>query len=172
MEKVGVIAFAFGQQLLEIAGPSNEAVARVAIDVVHAEQQLGNDTFLSTQWEIALYCNERSKKPDHEVSSFNDPATHYINTKDALYGSLEYFKRNNIQRVIILAHPLHLWFIRHLIGFNIWRVEGFTFDRSYDKLLSKVPYDKSQGNHQWWTRGPVVFVTYLIKTLITKRHGS
>lgn len=172
MENVGIVAFAFGQQVTRASGPSNEAIAQVAISVAHDEQARGNNTFLSTQWEVALHCDSRSEFPDFRVSDYNDPKTHYIDTKGVLDASLQFFKSQDVKRVILVAHPFHLLFIRLLLATKLWRIGTVTVDTSYNKRLSVIPYDKSSGNRQSWTRGPFMFLIYLLKTLLTKKHGN
>ena len=173
MEKVGIIGFAFGQQKKYEAGPSNEQIAIVARYVLSEEENEGAEVFLSEQWEVAVYSTEElSLPPDFWVSTFRDSETHYINTKGVLDRSLEYFQSEGVTRVIMIAHPFHLVFIRLLIAARLWKVEGVRLDWSYVKELSYIPYDKSAGNVQWWTRGPFVFTAYLFKTLLTKKHGN
>lgn len=172
VETVGVIAFAFGQQVTETAGPSNEAIARVALDVMHEEQWKSNAAVLSTQWEVALYCDERAEPADFIVSHYDDPATHYIDTKGVFDASLGFFKSQGVRRVVLVAHPFHLLFIRLLIATKLWSIGEFQLDTTYNNSMASIPYDKSPGNRQKWTRGPVVFVAYLLKALLTKKHGN
>ena len=172
MEKVGIIAFAFGQQLTETAGPSNEAIGRAALDVAHEEQAWGNDTYLATQWEVAVYCDQRGESPEFVVSVYNDPQTHYIDTKGVLDASLEYFAAHGVTRIILVAHPAHLLAIRILIATRRWGIGNTWVDWKYNAETLRIPYDKSPGNHQKWTRGPVGFVAYLFKALLTKKHGN
>lgn len=169
---VGIIAFAFGQQMTEAAGPSNEAIAQIASVVRRSEQSLHNEVFLATQWEVALCCDEGVDKPDLQVSAYGDPETHYIDTKGVLDASLKYFRQRNVKRVILVGHPFHLWFIRLLIATKLWRIGAVQLDTRYDERMIAVPYDRSPGNRQSWTRGPVVFVAYLVKALLTKKHGN
>jgi hypothetical protein len=172
VENVGIVAFAFGQQVTKASGPSNEAIAQVAISVRHDEQARGNNVFLSTQWEVALYCDARSEYPDFQVSDYNDPKTHYIDTKGVLNASLQYFKGHDVKRVILITHPFHLLFIRLILATKLWRIGTVKLDTSYNKRLSAIPYDKSSGNRQPWTRGPFAFLIYLLKILLTKKHGN
>jgi hypothetical protein len=172
VEIVGVIAFAFGQQANETAGPSNEEIAKVAIAIVHDEQSVENEVYLSTQWEVEVYCDERSESADFVVSTFGDSETHYINTKDVLDASLKHFGSRNVTRVVLVGHPLHLFFIRLLIATKRWDTGDVKLDWKYRRRMSNIPYDTSPGNQQAWTRGPIVFIAYLFRALLTKKHGN
>ena len=173
MEKVGIIACAFGQQAEDKPGPSNEWIGKVTSYIRHLEQKKGNTPFVSTQWEIAGYMDTRLGDPaNFWVSVYQDSETHYIDTKGVLDRSLKYFQSKGVTRVIILAHPFHLFFIRLLITMRLWKVGKVQLDWSYSRELNFIPFDKSEGNVQSWTRGPFVFVAYLFKALLTKKHGN
>jgi len=169
VESVGIIAFAFGQQggKTPVAGPSNEAISDVTEYIAEKEFELGNDTMVAAQWETKLGI----QGVDFTASEFNSP-THYISTKDVMDSSLAFFKQQGVYRVIFVAHPFHLLFIRLLIKADVWKVEDVKIDYQYNKLLRMIPYDRSEGNIQWWTGNPVTFVTYLVKAQLTKSHGS
>ena len=172
IERIGVIAFAFGQQETHTAGPSNEAISQIALAVVDTERAFGNEVYLATQWETALYCDERSEHPDVRVSEFGSPATHYIDTKGVLDSSIRAFAEHGVQRLVFVAHPLHLFFIRLLVATKIWSIGNATVVNEYHSQMQSIPYDTSPGNRQSWTRGPFVFIAYLAKTLVTGRHGT
>lgn len=171
MEKVGIIAFAFGQQVTETAGPSNEAIGRVALDVAHEEQAWGNDTYFSTQWEVALYCEQKGELPEFLVSTYGDPRTHHLSTKSVLDASLEYFAVHGVTRIVLIAHPAHLLAIRILIATRRWDIGNVWVDWKYSGETLRIPYDTSPGNHQAWTRGPVRFVAYPFSNLLARKHG-
>ncbi len=38
--------------------------------------------------------------------------------------------------------------------------------------MKHIPYDRTPGNIQWWTRSPFAFIAYLIRVLVFKKHGS
>ena len=170
-ENVGVIAFAYGQQRAKTAGPSNEVIGSIALYVKCEEQKQGREVQLATQWEVDVYCDEQSQPADLRVSEYCDAETHYIDTKRALDDSLVYFKKHRVTRIILVGHSLHLWSIRLLIATKQWDVGTVTIDTRYKKRMLAVPFDKSLGNQQRWTRGPIVFIAYLVKVLLTKKHG-
>jgi len=76
-----------------------------------------------------------------------------------------------VTRVVIVAHPLHLQIIRTFVDLGWWSLGGMEMDEQFNKLMRSVPYDRDPGNLQPWTRDPIRFVTYLMKVLVTKRHG-
>jgi len=171
-EKVGVIGCAFGQQDTETAGPSNEMIGRVVRQIVNEEQRLGNEAYISTQWEVECFLEEWAEPADFLVSEYDDPETRYIDTLGVIKKSLDIFEQLDVTRIIIVAHPLHMVFIRLLISTKIWKVGDVKVDWSYGSNMKVIPYDKSLGNQQSWTRGPFVFIAYLFKTLFTGKHGN
>jgi len=169
---VGIIAFAFGQQVTQTAGPSNDAIAKVTLEVKDQERNDGHPVLLVTQWEVALSCIERFEPPDLAVSAYDDPSTNYLTTKEVLDLGLQYFQSRGVRRVILIAHPLHMLLIRTLLTAKAWKVGNAMIDWSYGDRMSTIPYDKSSGNRQWWTRGPVSFLWYVLRAVFTKKHGS
>lgn len=174
MGNVGVIAFAFGQpgETYPIqVGPSNDKITDVTQEIVRLEGLNGNTAYVTAQWETSGL----DEVPDTQVllvSMRNDPETHYIDTKGVLDKSMEYFVREDIQRIVLVAHPLHLFFIKFLIKMKFWDTGDLVIDHQYDWMMKQVPYDRSKTNVQRWTRGPIRFVGYLVKAFVTKRHGS
>lgn len=173
MGKVGVIAFAFGQQGEEKypqPGPSNEAIRNAAWGIYSAEVQDGNQPMIAAQWETSL--GLPSTYINLLVSRFENRDTDYVSTKYVLDKSIAFFKEHGVKRVIFVAHPLHLFFINLLVKTGIWKVDGMKIDHQYDKVMKTVPYDRSPGNVQWWTRNPVAFVAYMAKAFVTNKHGA
>lgn len=165
---IGVIAFAFGQTENQSAtGPSNQAIAQVAKRICEMERKQVN---ITAQWETSAPLTTLGV--DHYQVSHFEQETHYVSTKEALDASLKYFRQQGVDEVIFVAHPFHLKIIRLLIDIGVWKLPGFTVNRRYDLLMRGISYDQSSENIQWWTRGPLVFVTYLVKSLLTRRHGS
>ncbi|MAU34180.1 hypothetical protein CL689_05905 [Candidatus Saccharibacteria bacterium] len=160
--RYGIIALAFGLHKDE-AGPSNEAIFEVASNI---KQQLPG-ALLASQWEVNLAANDGDV--DFVVSS--QATREYITTKEAIDRCLEEFMAAGVTRVVIVAHPLHLQIIRTFVDLGWWSLGGMEMDEQFNKLMRSVPYDRDPGNLQPWTRGPIRFVTYLMKVLVTKRHG-
>lgn len=174
MEKVGVIAFAFGQHggNHPVAGISNDAIARVASKICISERAHGKKIVVATQWEVAhsLRYSSELGEPDFCASKFGGD-THYVDTKTVFNASMQYFKGQGVDRVIFVAHPLHLFFIHLLVETGGWYIDGLVVDHQYAKTMRHIPYDTSEGNVQWWTKGPLSFILYLAKVLLTRKHG-
>ena len=173
MGKVGIFAFAFGQQgevNYPVAGPSNHRITMTAWQIYAKEKRADNDPTIAAQWETAVGLPEMYV--GFPVSRFGSKATHYITTKYMLDEGVAYFKACGAERVIFVGHPLHLFFINLLVKTGVWDVEGMTVDHQYDKMMKTVPYDKSAGNIQWWTRNPFAFIVYMTEALFTGKHGS
>lgn len=171
MGKVGIIAFAFGQQGekgFPLAGPTNCKITMTTWRIYAAEKRAGNDPMIAAQWETSLGLPRTYVRL---VSQFDDRAG-YVDTKMVLDKSIEFLTENDAERVILVGHPLHLFFIKLLIKMDVWKIGNIRVDSQYDKLMKSIPYDQSPGNVQWWTRNPVVFVAYMAKALVTRKHGA
>lgn len=172
MDKIGIIAFAFGQQTTQTAGPSNEAIGQVALDIQQYHARSGAQVALITQWEIAPYITSQGRRVDYTVSTYGDKGTHYITTKDVLSIALAYLKHYKVNQIIFVAHPFHLRIINLFVKLKIWRLDGFTLLATHRRQVKRIPYDTSEGNVQWWTRNGRSFLLYLFKILLTRQHGK
>jgi hypothetical protein len=171
MEKVGIVAFAFGQHQGDhpVAGISNSAIAHRTSNIRAGERARGNEVVVVTQWETALGLSY-SSEPDFCVSKFGSD-THHVDTKTVFDASMRHFKDQGVGRVVFVAQPLHLFFIHLLVRTGRWSTGGLAVDSQYVKTMQHIPYDTSEGNTQWWTKGPLVFILYLGKVLLTRKHG-
>lgn len=176
MKTVGVIGFAFGQHPDGSAGVSNERIARLLSQRRNKEQARGNVVLLGTQWEVATaFRTLGTPELDCVVSQYGDPATEYLTTEQVLRASLSYFDTRGVDEVIFVGHPLHIVIIRLLLLTGVWRLDGGTTGarhRIVSRSLDYVPYDKSPGNAQWWTRSTWPFLRYLVGIALTRRHGD
>lgn len=161
----GIIACAFGQQVTNIAGPSNEAIGDVALRI---KRLTGG--FISTQWEVGAYLNAINKPADHLVSAFGTKS-HYVTTQQVFTDSLSYFKGvGDVTDIAIVAQPMHLMVIRLVM--KDWEIDPhLKFMRNYDQLMRQIPFDRSKGNIQKWTRGPIRFSAYLVRAKLFGIHG-
>lgn len=171
--RVGIVAFAFGQHGGEhpVAGISNRTITCRASNIRVTERARGHEVLMATQWETALDMHHPNNTGFFCASKFGG-STQYVDTKTVFDESVRYFKHQGVDRVIFVAHPLHLFFINLLMKTGRWSVDRLTIDDQYTKGMRHIPYDTSEGNTQWWTKGPIVFVLYLAKTLLTRKHGS
>lgn len=162
---VGIIACAFGQQSTNTAGPSNEAIGRIARQIKQATGGL-----ISTQWEVDAYLQSVGDHADHLVSAFGTDS-HYVTTEQVFDSSLAFFKTTNVTEVIIIAQPMHLKVIRLVM--NGWvHDSNVRFSRRYDHLMRQIPFDRSPGNQQGWTQGPIRFGAYLVRAKLFGTHGK
>jgi len=173
VETVGIIAFAFGKQKTELGrgtGPSNESIGETAVDVAGMERRRGNKVLLSGQWETTG-TKALQNEEVFEVSHFEDDPN-YIKTKDVIIRSVRYFKQNGAQRLIIVAHPLHRPFIEAFIRLRLYKIDGLRLNTWYNSLMARIPYDRTPGNEQWWTRNGFLFIVYLVRSVFTGIHGK
>lgn len=162
----GIIACAFGQQATNTAGPSNKAIGDIALRI---KQLTGG--FISTQWEVEAYLGAINKPADHLVSAFGTES-HYVTTEQVFTDSLSYFEEvGGVTDIVIVAQPIHLKVIRLVM--KDWEIDPhLSFIRSYDQLMHKIPFDRSEGNVQLWTRGPIRFGSYLVRAKLFGTHGT
>lgn len=172
-DTVFVIVFAFGQQrdrTQPLAGPSNEELATAATEIYMEEAVKGTATHIASQWEVIAANQRFSKFARTHLSEFSTD-THYLTTRQVLESGVEAALTAKADRLVLVAHPLHLFFIKLLIKSGAWKTGGLPVDHQYDKLMRAVPYDRSPGNIQWWTKGPLRFITYLARAAATRQHG-
>ena len=163
---IAVIAFAFGQQQQYTPGPSNEAIGTAALRIRRMTKGV-----LATQWEVDVFLRTVRQPADFVVSEYGTES-HYLTTEQAFTKSLEYFDSlGDIDEIVLVAHPVHLMVLRHVMkrwnGYSRYR-----FTRRYDYMLRQIPWDRSRGNTQRWTRGFLRFVIYLAKASLTGQHGE
>ena len=164
-EKLGIIGLAFGMPAPSSNdSPSNAAIARVAERIKFENP---GSRFV-TQWEVA---DQSTRTAVNAIVS--DGATReYITTEEALWRCVERHSRIGIDRIVIVAHPAHLRLVKVFIKLRIWRFPGVEFVTCYDTRMKAIPYDRSPANRQWWTKSRRHFALYLVKTLLTRRHGA
>lgn len=165
MMPIGIMACAFGQQGTYTAGPSNEAIGQVALEIKHATAGV-----IATQWEVQAHMTKIGEPADHVVSEYDTPS-HYVTTQQVFARSLAYFKTVDVSKVVIVAQPLHLKAIR-LVMKDWVANSGLSFTREYDYLMRRIPFDDSPGNVQDWTRGPLRFGAYLVRAKLFDKHGN
>jgi hypothetical protein len=162
---IGIIACAFGQQKMNTAGPSNEAIGRVALQI--KQQQ---DAVISTQWEVDSYLKSIGQPADNVTSSYGSDS-HYVSTEEVFKRSFDFFKETDVSEAVIIAQPMHLFVIR-LVMKDLMASSGLNFRKDLDHLMRSIPFDRSNGNQQPWTRSPIRFGAYLVKVKLTGTHGS
>ena len=165
MMPIGIIACAFGQQRTNTAGPSNEAIGRVALQI---KQKTG--AVISTQWEVEAYLRSIGESADNLVSTYASE-DHYVTTEQVFTRSLTFFEKIGVTQAVIVAQPMHLKVIRLVM--KDWVSDSdIRFTKTYDHLMRQIPFDRSKGNRQEWTRGPIRFGAYLVRAKLFGTHGS
>jgi hypothetical protein len=162
----GIIACAFGQQSTNRAGPSNEAIGSVALQVKKL-----TDGLISTQWEVEAYLQSVGESADHLTSAFGTES-HYVTTEQVFTSSFSYFESvGDVSDIVVVAQPIHLRVIRLVM--KDWETNpDVSFVRTYDPLMHHIPFDNSEGNVQDWTRGPIRFGAYLVRAKLLGVHGN
>ena len=166
----GIIALSFTKRAHE-PGPVNRRLAHITDEVTHSLESTGEPAVVVAQSEIA---RALLRKPDAVVTE--DDATKrdryghlYLDSDDVLTEAFIRFRSADITDVIIVAQPfLHLQLAQVMT-----KRAGFTVEYM---SIPPVGFDTHADNLQWWTKGPLRFVAYLliqaIGTVLRKNfHG-
>lgn len=142
-----VLGQAFGLRGILDPGESNRALAAVALEL-HRSHGLP----LILQWEIAdampMNTLVVAKVEGHRVSG------QYLDTREVLLQAHSACRRNGWNRVVIVAHPHHMWRVVRM-------VEKLGLTPIIPDVRS-VPYDSK--SMQWWTRTVYFWVPREIAT--------
>lgn len=167
-DKVGIIACSFGQHVGDgMIGVSNEGVGSVALAI---QQATGG--VIAAQWEVAAFLASIDQPADYVIEDYGGDK-YYLSTKDVLLDSLRAFNSSGITTVIVVAQPMHLKAIRLMLP--VWHISGdttFLWRRPYLDMVRQIPFDRSPGNRQWWTKGPIRFALYLARAGLVGTHGA
>jgi hypothetical protein len=152
--KIGLVAYSFALGKTE-PNPKNILLAEEVERTVKEETALGNEVAVVSQWEIA----EALKiKPFHVVRQKED----YLDSDMVTAEASEVFHQQGVTQVIVVANPfLHLWLCRSRVqkaGFEVIK-----------KKIKKIGFYKD--SLQWWTRGPIRLIFYLIRMKLTGKRG-
>ena len=192
--KIGIVALSFGKVDRRTAvDPVNNALSSY---VREANNQITTwsltsqgdtrhsgytETLVVAQHEIAAYLSGDPKLNLRIVTDAH--ATRkgsgrvYLDSQDVLNEAFRIFRKEDIYEVIVVAHPfLHSWMARQLVQQAGFIIHPFKVGRD-------VNFDSSRNNLQWWCRGRVRFLLYLMIQMtgrvigkdfhgIGERHGS
>ena len=192
--KIGIVALSFGKVDRRTAvDPVNNALSSY---VREANNQITTwsltsqgdtrhsgytETLVVAQHEIAAYLSGDPKLNLRIVTDAH--ATRkgsgrvYLDRQDVLNEAFRIFRKEDIYEVIVIAHPfLHSWMVRRLVQQAGFIIHPFKVGRD-------VNFDSSRNNLQWWCRGRVRFLLYLMIQMtgrvigkdfhgIGERHGS
>lgn len=158
---VGIIAFSFAKRSEpEEPNPCNKQLAYE----VECLKDSNPDSIIIAQWEIAKQLESDGYKPDLVVNP-SDSTTNYLTSQDVWNNAKQLLKSRDVSSVFIVAQPfLHLYVIKTMIQKDDYLIK----DR---KILHHIGFDNSNGNRQWWTKGPIRFLVYAIIVKLTGKNG-
>jgi len=88
-------------------------------------------------------------------SNFIITSKKYINTEKVIQRAIPFLKEYDVDRIQLVAHPLHRFQCSRLLRRYGFRVEVVP--------TGWVPFD--QHSDGWWTRGPLRLIAYAILTI-------
>jgi len=153
----GIVAFSFGKRPeAEEPNPSNRVLAETVVRVARTSPR----DVVVAQWEVARGVTEGGTHIDVTV---NPPADgSYLSTDDVWAVARERFRRDGIEVVTPVAHPfLHLGMTKRMIEADGFRVASAD--------MPSVPFDNSDHNTQWWTKGRVRLIAYSVARVVRAR---
>jgi len=155
----GVVALSFAKRSeQDEPGPVNKRLARAVTAIIDELNAGGEDVALVTQWEIAKQLT-RDGEPvgfvvNEKFASTTSGNQRYLSSSDILEVAYDLFRMTDVHDVVVVANPfIHLQVARKMV-----KSAGFTIMKA---KLPWVGFDPSKQNLQWWTKGPVRFVSYL-----------
>ncbi len=167
-EKVGIIAFESGKsdQRSELnAGPGNFGASITARRIRLIELSRGNIPLLAAQGEAGA--NIPVSIIDLRVET-GDAKLHTDDIETMYDASIAFFKKHGVKRIILVGHPTLLFFVNYFVVNSNWEGDGVTVDHQYDALMKDIPYDKSDGNKQWWMKNSLAFVLHTADALVIR----
>lgn len=135
-----IIAQSFGLRARGEPGLSNRILG-LAVKAIYRDHQLP----VILQWEVAQYA---SGVPAIGIIRKHRIEGEYLDTYEVLAQTAEICKKNGWGRVIVIAHPHHMWRVAQT-------AEKFGLEPLIPQL-PPVPYDSE--SIQLWTRSPFLFI--------------
>ena len=192
--KIGIVALSFGKvdrrtavdpvnnTLSSYVREANNQITTWSLTSRGDTRHSGyTETLVVAQHEVAAYL---SGDPELNLRIVTDAhATRkgsgriYLDSQDVLNEAFRIFRKEDIYEVIVIAHPfLHSWMVRRLVQQAGFIIHPFKVGRD-------VNFDSSRNNLQWWCRGRVRFLLYLMIQMagrvigkdfhgIGERHGT
>ena len=155
----GVVALSFAKRSeRDEPGPVNINIADAAEAIIDELTLSGETVFVVSQWEPALRLEIRGYPAGRVVTpqdaSIKPGGKRYLDTGDVVRVADPLFKYQEVEDVVVVANSfIHLWLAQRMVrkaGFNVIKTK-----------MPWVGFDPSPENLQWWTKGPVRFITYL-----------
>lgn len=171
---VGIVALSFAKRAKE-PNPVNVKLARITRHIGDDLLQRRKSSVVVAQWEIAAGMKEyvgAATQPtlivtQQDATNKDRNGKPYLDSQDVVNKAAELFHERGITDVIVVANRfLHLQAARKLVkqaGFNVL---------TKDFKVSRVGFDNSPLNLQWWCKGPVRFMAYLGIQVIGKMTGQ
>lgn len=166
----GIVALSFAKRAVE-PNPVNRKLAQLTDSVDDELQSGGELTVVVAQWEVAL----GMATPPYLIVTQADATNRdrngkpYLDSQDVLNKAFNVFRAAGITSVIVVANR----FLHKQAAERLVKKAGFEVD-SYRG--GDVGFDNSPLNLQWWCKGPIRFVSYLLiqavgKVLHKNFHG-
>jgi hypothetical protein len=147
---LGIVAFSFGLRAPdEEPNPANAALAGV---VGSAREAAGRSTVIVAQWEVAKQLERDGVPVTHRVIARPD---RYLDSTEVWRQARDLLHHHGVRDVVPVAHPiLHLRYVTSML-----RADGFDV---VAPPRHRVPFDRSDANHQWWTRSRIGLAVYAL----------
>jgi hypothetical protein len=151
----GIVVLSYAKRARE-PNPVNIRLARATDAIDDEAQQIGEQTILVAQWEVALAL---PTKPylivtQEDATNLDRNGKPYLDSQDVLDKAFEVFRNFDITDVIVVANPF----------FHLQAAQSRVKKAGFNVLKHKMPwvgFDNSPLNLQWWCKGPIRFMTYL-----------
>lgn len=158
-KKIAIVGFSFALAEIE-PNICNISLAEEIKRIAEIKRLQGYEVCIVSQWEISeALKNTVNFKPNLTVYKDGEK---YLSSDYVVNKSLIYAQERNIKDIIIIANPfIHLFFCRRLFkksGFNVLK-EKIKWIGFYKKSI------------QWWTRGPIRLLVYIILIVLFGRRG-
>lgn len=164
---LGIVGLSFGKHAVE-PNPINQKLAedldRQAKHMVFVDGHFaGEKPVVIAQWEIAKAStyDDMTVVDQRDATNVDRGGKSYLDSQDVLNVAFAEWRAKRVTDVIVIAHPfLHKPAVEKMVrqaGFNVikHRVPFPGFDNSPDAL-------------QWWCKGPIRFVAYLVIQVVGK----
>lgn len=161
-EKIAIVGFSFASGEKE-PNPCNKRLAEEVIRIAKMKREQGFEVLIMAQWEISKALQETiNYKPSFTVFEHMEEGKYYLDSDEVARQTAAYLKKEKVKKVIIAANPfIHLFVCRRL-----FKKAGFIV------LKEKIKWIGFYKNSlQWWTRGPVRLIVYIILAVLFGRRG-
>lgn len=182
--KIGIVALSFGKPSryarFDLINYRLSTYTAVAHELITKRRLLGRgdeihytgnvQAVVVAQQEIAHFLSDFHEFDFKVVTdahaTYKKSGRVYLDTHDVLNEAFRVFESEGVHEVIVVAHPfLHAWAARQL-------VENAGFIEHPFRIDAPIGFDSSRDNLQWWCRGPLRFLAYLVIQVAGKAIGK